>query len=258
MKPLILVALAMLLFLTGCSTKSRYKYAPTTTGSTTPPPQEVMKKKYSHPTMRPYQVFGKWYTPTTVSVGEEYEGIASWYGPKFHGKLTSNGETYDMHKKTAAHKTFPMNTIVKVVNKNNGKSTVVRINDRGPFVGDRIIDLSNASAKEIDMVGAGTAPVHLTILGFDGQIETLSAPNRTIELDDFDVQIGAFRLQEGAQRYAKAHENYKGRYKSIVKKGQHQGAPIYRVWLSGFESEQEARDFIDSREFEGSFIIRGH
>jgi rare lipoprotein A len=246
------------LFLGGCSTKSRYKYTPTTTGSHTPPPKEVMQKKYSHPTMRPYQVFGKWYTPTTVGVGEEYDGIASWYGPKFHGKLTSNGEKYDMHKKTAAHKTFPMNTIVKVFNKNNGKSTVVRINDRGPFVGSRIIDLSNAAAKEIDMVGAGTAPVHLTILGFDGKIQTLSAPNKTVELDGFYVQIGAFRLSEGAQRYAKAHENYKGRYKSLVKEGEHEGAPIYRVWLSGFGSEQEARDFIDSGEFQGSFIIRGY
>ena len=92
-------------------------------------------------TMRPYMVGGKMYYPTVVQTGTIYRGIASWYGPNFHGKKTSNGEWYDMYAMTAAHKTLPMNTIVKVTNLLNGKSVIVRINDRGPFVKNRIIDL---------------------------------------------------------------------------------------------------------------------
>lgn len=92
-------------------------------------------------------------------------GIASWYGHPFHGRLTANGETYDMGKITAAHKELPFNTKVRVTNLSNGKSVVVRINDRGPFVKGRIIDLSKESARMIDMVDAGISKVHLSILG---------------------------------------------------------------------------------------------
>lgn len=207
--------------------------------------------------MRPYQINGRWYHPTVVSVGSEYDGIASWYGPNFHGKKTSNGETYNMHEKTAAHKTFPMNTIVKVTSKDTGKSTVVRVNDRGPFVGNRIIDLSKAAASEIGMIGTGTAPVNLEVLGFGGKIETLSDPSDSVELDDFYVQIGAFRKKSGADFFAKKHDNYNERYKSVVKQGTHEGQPIYRVWLSGFRSEDEARDFIDLDGLQGAFVTRG-
>lgn len=207
--------------------------------------------------MRPYQINGRWYHPTVVNVGSEYDGIASWYGPNFHGKKTSNGETYNMHEKTAAHKTFPMNTILKVTNKSNGKSTIVRVNDRGPFVGTRIIDLSNAAAKEIDMVGTGTAPVHLSVLGFGGKIETIGAPNSSVELDDFYVQIGAFRKKSGAQSHAKRYDNTDNRYKTLIKEDIYEGDTIYRVWLSGFQSEDEARDFIDMGSHQGAFVTRG-
>ncbi|MBI3874081.1 MAG: septal ring lytic transglycosylase RlpA family protein, partial [Arcobacter sp.] len=114
-------------------------------------------------TMRPYEVLGKTYSPTMATVGESFDGIASWYGADFHEKKTSNGETYDMYADTAASKTLPMNTMVKVYNKDNGKSTIVRINDRGPFVEGRIIDLSNSAASAIDMVGKGTANVEITV-----------------------------------------------------------------------------------------------
>lgn len=121
-------------------------------------------------TMRPYTVRGKTYRPHPVKVGDTFDGIASWYGPDFHAKATSNGETYNMHAHTAAHKTFPMNTIVKVYNKDNGKTTVVRINDRGPFVEGRIIDLSNVAAHDIAMVGKGIANVRVEIVGFGGDL----------------------------------------------------------------------------------------
>src|SRR5260370_7894417 len=92
------------------------------------------------------------------------EGNAYWYGVPFHGRRASNGEVYDMHKLTAAHRTLPFDTVVRVTNLSNGKSTVVRITDRGPFVDNRIIDLSMAAAREIDSIGAGVVPVRLEIL----------------------------------------------------------------------------------------------
>jgi rare lipoprotein A len=128
-------------------------------------------------TMRPYTVFGITYYPFVAKLGDEFDGIASWYGPDFHSKKTSNGEIYDMYDMTAAHKTLPMNTVVRVDNQENGRSIIVRINDRGPFVRGRIIDLSNKAARDIDMVGKGTAKVKITVLGYNGEIENKNAPD---------------------------------------------------------------------------------
>ena len=226
-------------------------------------------KQSQSATMRPYQINGKWYYPSTVSLGEHHDGIASWYGPKFHGKKTSNGETYSMYAHTAAHKTFPMNTIVRVTSMENGKSTVVRINDRGPFVAGRIIDLSNSAAKDIDMLGKGTARVRVEVIGFNGAIsdslplskETLAnteykteALPPVVQISRFMVQIGAFRNKTGAERYSQTHSNVNG-YKSVVKEFVLDGAPIYRVMLVGFQSEGEARDLIAQQKIAGSFIV---
>lgn len=91
-------------------------------------------------------------------------GAASWYGSKFHGRRTANGERYDMHKMTAAHKTLPFGTKVRVTNQNNGRSVTVRINDRGPFAGNRVIDLSRGAAQAVDMISQGVAPVRIEVL----------------------------------------------------------------------------------------------
>jgi rare lipoprotein A len=91
-------------------------------------------------------------------------GVASWYGPGFHGRTTANGERYNMNELTAAHKSLKFGTKVRVTNANNGKSVVVRINDRGPYVGSRIIDLSKGAAQAIDMIGSGTASVKVEVL----------------------------------------------------------------------------------------------
>ena len=93
-----------------------------------------------------------------------YRGISSYYGPKFHGKLTANGEIFDMYGVTAAHKELPFNTTVRVTNENNGKSLLLRINDRGPYVGNRILDCSFGAAKKLGFVGAGTAPVKIEVI----------------------------------------------------------------------------------------------
>jgi rare lipoprotein A len=99
------------------------------------------------------------YAHTTV-----LSGVASWYGPGFHGRTTANGEKYNMNGMTAAHKSLKFGTKVRVTNENNGKSVVVRINDRGPYVGSRIIDLSKSAAQAIDMIGPGTAAVTVEVL----------------------------------------------------------------------------------------------
>jgi rare lipoprotein A len=113
-----------------------------------------------------YTIKGKTYTVMKkVSTGFVQQGIASWYGPGFHGKKTASGEIYDMHDLTAAHNVLPLKTLVKVTNLDNGKEITVRINDRGPFMDDRMLDLSFAGAKELGIVRPGTAPVRITVLG---------------------------------------------------------------------------------------------
>ncbi len=118
----------------------------------------------------------------------EQIGTASWYGGKFHGRQTANGEIFDTNELTAAHKELPFNTIVKVTNIINGKTVEVRINDRGPFVGDRIIDLSYAAARDLDMIRSGTANVHIETNDF----EELSIT--------FNIQVGAYRTIEYARQ----------------------------------------------------------
>ena len=116
-------------------------------------------------------------------------GYASWYGPNYHNKKAANGELYNQYEMTAAHNTLPLNSIVRVVNLNNNQSTVVRITDRGPFVGDRIIDLSVAAAKAINVYLPGTAQVRLDVLEAPRPIETGGR---------WCVQIGAFKSQSDA------------------------------------------------------------
>ena len=160
---------------TGCSTKQTYDYSSyrKDTGDKSINNSEAMHRA----TMRPYNVFGIRYYPFVANVGDQFDGVASWYGPDFHAKKTSNGEIYNMYAMTAAHKTLHMNTVVRVDNLDNGRSTIVRINDRGPFVAGRIIDLSNKAAHEIDMVRKGTARVKVTVLGYNGLIDDKNAPN---------------------------------------------------------------------------------
>jgi len=117
------------------------------------------------------------------------EGVASWYGFPFNGRRTSNGEIYDMNEFTAAHRTLPFGAVVRVTNLSNGRETEVRINDRGPFVANRVIDLSHAAAEALEMIGPGTAPVRLTLL---------SGPNPGIGF--FGVQVGAFQNEDNAER----------------------------------------------------------
>jgi len=166
-----------------------------------------------------YEVFGKRYYVLDSSGGYRERGVASWYGREFHGKRTSGGETYDMHDMTAAHKTLPIPTWVEVTNLENGKSVVVKVNDRGPFVDDRIIDLSYRAAQALDMIRHGTARVQVRALtdkatapgtstasaapprnGFssisEGEAGTLDSGDAPAQ--QFFIQVGAFGESDNA------------------------------------------------------------
>lgn len=221
--------------------------------------QTIRDSKAMHrATMRSYVIAGKRYHPTQTKVGTSYTGIASWYGPNFHAKKTSNGEIYNMYADTAASKTLPMNTMVKVYNKDNGKSTVVRINDRGPFVTGRIIDLSNKAAHTIDMVKKGTANVKITVLGFNAKIaRTASEKRATMSAGKYYVQVGAFSKIEGAKITKRKFNNLilDGVYKAIIKQTSLDDVRLNRVWISGFRSEEEAKDFKKENGLTGAMII---
>jgi len=118
--------------------------------------------------MKPYKRNGKLYYPKKVAVGEKFQGIVSWYGDEFHGKQTANGEIFNMYNLTAAHTTLPMNTILLVRNLENNKTVVVRVNDRGPFVENRILALSKEAGKKLEMIKQGTIKAEITVIGYDG------------------------------------------------------------------------------------------
>ncbi|MGE4546909.1 MAG: septal ring lytic transglycosylase RlpA family protein, partial [Desulfurella sp.] len=136
----------------------------------------------------------------SVNVGYTEEGLASWYGPQFQGQLTASGEIFDMYKLTAASRTLPLNVYVKVTNLDNNSSTVVKINDRGPFVQGRILDLSYEAAKQIGMLQAGVVPVRITVVSPNYY---LLAAN-----EKFTIQVGAFTDFKNAFDY----RNYLSRY----------------------------------------------
>jgi len=160
-RPVTLLPLLLLAALAGCAGNPTY----------TPPPAGASASSVINPQRGSrgnppfYEVFGERYYVLDSSDGFRERGIASWYGRDFHGKPTSSGETYDMRELTAAHKTLPIPTWVEVTNLNNGRRVIVKVNDRGPFVDGRIIDLSQRAAEELDMIGTGTARVQVRALG---------------------------------------------------------------------------------------------
>jgi len=186
-------------------------------------------------------------TQTPAPAGYIEEGNASWYGVPFNGRRASNGEIYDMYKLTAAHRTLPFETMVRVTNLNNGKSTTVRITDRGPFVDNRIIDLSLAAAREIDSVGPGVVHVRVEVLtqGID--------PRGGF----FTVQIGAFKDQGNAQRL---RDRLNLSYSPIfIQQYDSPDGTFYRVRVGKVSGEDAARQFgeqLRSREGVTPIIVR--
>jgi rare lipoprotein A len=178
--------------------------------------------------------------------GSTETGIASWYGHPYHGRRAANGEIYDMEKLTAAHRTLPFDTWVRVRNLSNDRTVDVRIQDRGPFIDGRIIDLSHAAARRIEMIGPGTARVRLTII----------APPKTLERQPelFAVQAGAFRDKARAEGVQRSMEQF-GPVRLVERRGE---GTIWRVLVGEKESEDEARDLADRIRATGAdvFVVR--
>ena len=185
--------------------------------------------------------------PTPPLINFIEEGNASWYGEPFHGRRASNGEIYDMYKLTAAHRTLPFETMVRVTNLSNGKSTVVRITDRGPFIENRIIDLSLAAAREIDSVGPGVVPVRVEILS--------SGVDPTAGF--FTVQVGAFRERANAERL---RDRLSASYSPIfIQQYDSPDGLFYRVRVGKITGEDAARqlgDQLRGREGFTPFVTR--
>ena len=179
---LVLVSSALIL-LVGCGEKKRV-----TTRVPPPPPPVTSETAATRPVAPPLATDDTYAGRTPIMVES---GMASWYGPPYHNRKAATGEIYDMHQLTAAHKTLPLNSIVRVTNVANGKSVIVRINDRGPFIGTRIIDLSYAAAHAIETWRAGVAKV---------RVEVLETPKPLNQGGRWCVQIGAFTDADEATR----------------------------------------------------------
>lgn len=242
---LLFLSLLSVFFMTGCSQKRIDTTKITATKFTS-----VARHRA---TLKPYVIKGKRYTPTFVRNGSKQYGVSSWYGPNFHGKHTSNGEVYNMHARTAAHKTFPMDTIVRVKNLENGTSTVVRINDRGPFVSGRIIDCSYRAGKELGLDKSGIAKVEVTVLGVAKtshrtqpiiQKRKHGLPKHAKKPIQLGIQLGVYRVLNGALTTKRQYTNRYVGYNPIIKKYQSKyGVTLYRVWLVGFKTMQELKAF---------------
>lgn len=168
------VLLASLLSVTGCAEMNLLGYAASEVNDFSRSKENIQAIRANRKVGKPYQIEGIWYYPKDEASYNE-TGLASWYGEPFHGRKTANGETYDMNQMTAAHKTLPMPTDVRVTNLENGRSIVVTVNDRGPFVHGRIIDLSRRSAQLLGVIRNGTAKVRVeTILNDKGDVKYMA------------------------------------------------------------------------------------
>ena len=212
--PVIILALA----LGGCFGGSKTALIDTAATKDAVPKNEP----YSRSGNDPYRVYGITYVPLKTANGFEQRGTASWYGKKFHGKPTSIGETYDMYEMTAAHKTLPLPCYVTVTNLNNNKTVTVRVNDRGPFIGDRVIDLSYAAAKKLDLIQAGTGPVLIKAVSVDGS-QYGNLPGQ-----EHFLALGTFSDKDNAKRMVKSM-NGAGFKDAHIKKKKSSGRTLYQV-----------------------------
>ncbi len=214
---------------------------------------------------RPYTVFGKRYVPLSEARGFRQQGEASWYGKKFHGNLTSSGERYDMFKMTAAHKVLPLPSFVRVRNLDNDRTIVVKVNDRGPFLHNRIIDLSYAAAMKLGIVATGTGRVVIETVFSDGDKADLKEPlsDELIPLEmpqqttGFYVQAGAFGQIANAYRLRAKLEGL-GFSQVNIKKGVSKNRELFIVRIGPFPTLEETtktQDRLDPNLTESSRIV---
>ncbi len=203
----------------------------------------------------PYVINGTTYYPIDSAENFTEEGVASWYGPGFNGKKTANGEIYDQTAMTAAHRTLPIPTLLKVENLENGRQIVVRVNDRGPFSKGRVIDLSEAGAARIGMLKKGTAKVRLTVLSEDPNCYAIKGEEIDLDKGDFAVQIGAFIDINNKNRFVEkvTEDNYT--VETTI--GDVDNVTFNRVRITGYKSKIDAKAEADliGEKFPGAFVI---
>ncbi|MCP4681271.1 MAG: septal ring lytic transglycosylase RlpA family protein [Desulfobacterales bacterium] len=224
----------------------------------------VLSEKSKGASFKPYVINGERYYPLSDADGFVQSGKASWYGKKFHGRPTASGEIFDMHKKSAAHKTLPLGTYVRTLNLSNNKQIIVRVNDRGPFVKGRIIDLSYAAAKEIGLINTGVADVKIVALGREvGEFKSPQGTKTVVEIKDlktgdFTIQVGAFKDKNNALTLSDRLKVIFDYVDVAVWKNGYKGT-MYRVRVSKSKTLIEANKIekkLEDMGFEGAFIVR--
>lgn len=224
-------------------------------------PQAVRPSKYGNPDS--YEVFGKKYYVMDKSEGFSQQGIASWYGNKFHGRRTSSGEDYNMYAMTAAHKTLPIPVYVEVTNRDNGRKTIVRVNDRGPFHEGRIIDLSYAAATKLGVANTGTANVAIRVVEPEQKQkektlakkqpprpEKQNTQSQMTQGDKLYVQVAAFSTEKNALDYLGKLKD-KGFFDvrlHVDDKQSKKDMPVYRVRIGPLPSERVAKNVLSQLE----------
>ena len=253
-------ALALLLFLSACVSVD--KPEPRDGGPERPVDVSGVKDAVPRQEPRtragnasPYTVFGKEYHVLRSSRGFRQTGVASWYGTKFHGRTTANGEIYDMFAMTAAHKSLPIPSYVKVTNLDNGRSVVVRVNDRGPFHGDRIIDLTYAAAAKLDFVDRGIATVEVVALEPGQSAAQAAAIEADTAVKEPFLQAGAF----GSKSAALALRQRLSQLTTLpvtVKKGRG-GDLLYRVHIGPVDDSQiaELKSLLQRRQQVSAHVV---
>ncbi|MFV1992816.1 MAG: septal ring lytic transglycosylase RlpA family protein, partial [Acidiferrobacterales bacterium] len=195
---------------------------------------------------KPYIVFGKSYRPLKNAKGYSRKGVASWYGKKFHGRRTSNGEKYNMYAMSAAHKTLPLPSYVRVRNLDNNRSVIVRVNDRGPFLHNRLIDLSYAAAYRLDIIRTGTGRVEVTAItsgqDYPVRARTESTGNTGGRIY---LQVGAFSSQENANNLSSSLQA-KLDQTVFVQEGRIENGTIYRVRIGPMADLETGQALADS------------
>ena len=202
----------------------------------------------------PYELGGIQYEPMESANGYSEQGVASWYGTKFHGKQTANGEVYDLYKMTAAHKTLPLPSYVKVTNLENDLSIVVRVNDRGPFIGDRLIDLSYVAAKKLGFADVGLANV--AIEGINPESFSKFAKGEAND-ELVYLQLAALKNYHSAQLLRRQVFSAIGARVKVVG-GEEQPEPYYRVRIGPVESPEHMESLLENlaaAQFDSPFIV---
>ncbi len=256
---LVLGLIGMLFFLEGCTSALRH---PPVTAPAVPAKKIPPKPHPSGPGMRPYQINGQWYYPLATAEGYRRLGLASWYGPAFHGRPTASGERYDMNDISAAHKTLPLGTWVRVKNLENGRTLDLRINDRGPFVPGRIIDLSLGAARKLGVAKPGTAQVEVVALAAPppGAAVAQARFPRPADFNrgHFSVQVGAFGERENAERLVRRLQSLYRNPQIKPTRSHPEDQILYRVlvgkWPTLAAAEQKVA-LLKSYGFQGAFPI---